>query len=172
MTMRKRIWMLLIVIAVSCSACAKAPLKTAYESVRLVRVVDGDTLLIDRGKAYEYVRLIGIDAPESVNPDPLRNTEDGKLASAYLKDLLKNTRTIYIVRDVSETDKYGRLLRYVWLSGPEPADEGKIRSDMVNAIILLNGYATNVTIQPDVNYAQLFLGFTREARTKQLGLWH
>lgn len=52
--------------------------------MKLVRVVDGDTLLIDQGKEYEYVRLIGIDASESVNPDPTRNTEDGKLSSAFL----------------------------------------------------------------------------------------
>lgn len=171
MMMRKRIWILLIILAISGSACAKTPLKTGYENVRLVRVVDGDTLLIDRGKAYEYVRLIGIDAPESVNPDPSRNSEDGQEASRYLQDLLKEARSLYLVRDVSETDKYGRLLRYVWLREPTPADEGKIRTDMVNAIILLNGYATNVTIQPDVNYAQLFLGFVREARAQQRGLW-
>jgi len=172
MTMRKMIGMLLIVIAVSCSACTNVPIKTGYESVQLVRVVDGDTLLIDGGKAYEYVRLIGIDAPESVNPDPTRNTEDGKLASAYLKDLLKNTAILYLVRDVSETDKYGRLLRYVWLRKPTPDNEEKIRADMVNAIILLNGYATNVTIQPDVVHAELFLGFVREARTERVGLWN
>lgn len=42
---------------------------------------------------------------------------------------------------------------------------------MVNAIILLKGYAANVTIQPDVNYARLFLGFTQEAQNKRVGLW-
>ena len=144
---------------------------TRYESVKLIRVVDGDTILVDRYNQSIYVRLIGIDAPESNHPDPLRNTEDGRKASAFLKSLLKSTTLVYIVKDVSDVDKYGRLLRYVWLSKPTSLDETYIRGNMVNAIMLTQGYATNVTIQPDVKYAQLFLGFTREARLNNVGLW-
>jgi micrococcal nuclease len=170
MTLRKRL-IILIILALSLSACSKVTIEVGYESVKLVRVVDGDTLVINRANKTEYVRLIGIDAPESVHPDPSRNTEDGKRSSQYLKDLLKNINVLYLVKDVSETDKYGRLLRYVWLSKPHVDDEAQIRKNMVNAIILLNGYAVNVTIQPDINYARLFLGFVREARNNHTGLW-
>lgn len=172
MIKRNKSWIILLVLILCLSSCTKVQIEIGYESVKMVRVVDGDTLLIDRGKEYEYVRLIGIDAPESVHPDPARNTEDGKISSAFLKSLLKSTAIIYIAKDVSDTDQYGRLLRYVWLTKPSPEDETQIREYMVNAMILLKGYATNVTIQPDVAYAQLFLGFAREARNKHAGLWN
>jgi micrococcal nuclease len=142
-----------------------------YETVVFVRVVDGDTIVVDRGHGNEYVRLIGIDAPESVHDDPSRNSEEGRLASAFLKNMLQDISKLYIVQDQSNTDKYDRLLRYVWLSKPNTKDEASVRESMVNAIILLKGYAVNVTIQPDVEYALKFVEYVGEARKKKAGLW-
>ncbi len=169
MTLRKSYLSVMLILLIL-SGCTSTDV-TKYETVKLIRVVDGDTILIDRSNQSTYVRLLGIDAPESVHPDPLRNTEDGRKASAFLKSLLKSATLVYIVKDVSEVDKYGRLLRYVWLRKPISNDETQIRGNMVNAMMLIQGYATNVTIQPDVKYAQLFLGFTREARLNNAGLW-
>ena len=85
----------------------------ATEAARVVRVVDGDTLVIDRGFGNERLRYIGMDAPESVKPDsPVEFM--GREASAANAALVEG-REIILERDVSETDQYDRLLRYAWL---------------------------------------------------------
>ena len=74
-------------------------------SVKVARVIDGDTFEIETG---EKVRLIGIDAPESVHP----TKEDecyGETSSKVLKELIEG-KSVYLEKDVSETDRYGRLL--------------------------------------------------------------
>ena len=170
MTTHKRLSIILLGLIVFLSSCIQQP-SFAYETATFVRVVDGDTIVIARGRHHEYVRLIGIDAPESVHPDPSRNSEEGRLAAAFLRNLLKDTVVVYIVKDQSDTDQYGRLLRYVWLLKPNAKDETVMRKSMLNAILLLQGYAVNVTIPPDVEYALKFVDYVREAREKQAGLW-
>lgn len=64
-------------------------------------------------------------------------------------------------KDVSESDQYGRLLRYVW----------RTDSTMVNAILVAEGYAQVATYPPDVKYADRFLELQREARAEGRGLW-
>lgn len=151
------------------SACTVT--QTDIESATFIRVVDGDTIVIDRGKGNETVRLIGINAPESVHNNPDYNTEDGRKSSAFLKEWMENVDLVYLEKDVNDTDKYGRLLRYVWIIEPKEFDEEEIRGRMLNAIILLEGYAQGVTYQPDVNYQAYFTQFTQEARENNKGLW-
>ncbi len=145
--------------------------RTDIESATFIRVVDGDTIVIDRGKGNETVRLIGINAPESVHNNPDYNTEDGRKSSAFLKEWMEEVDIVYLEKDVNDTDKYGRLLRYVWIIEPKEFDENEIRGKMLNAIILLEGYAQGVTYQPDVNYQDYFTEFTQEARENDKGLW-
>ena len=119
------------------------------EAVTLVRVVDGDTLVVhfDASNEDEKVRLIGINTPESVAPDSYRteNTKEGKEASAYVKDLLSDTDTVYLQSDTSDTDRYGRLLRYVWLDIPDDVyDENEVKDKMLNAILIEDGIAEAV----------------------------
>ena len=141
------------------------------ERATFIRVVDGDTIVVDRGKGSETVRLIGINAPESVHNNPDVNTEDGRKSSAFLKQRMEDVAFVYLEKDVNETDKYGRLLRYVWIMEPKAFDEDEIRGRMLNAIILLEGYAQGVTYQPDVQYQAYFTEFTQEARENNKGLW-
>lgn len=124
------------------------------EQARVVRVVDGDTLAVDRGHGEEKVRLIGIDAPESVHPDAERNSVEGQEASAHLKGLIKDGAIVYLERDVSETDKYGRLLRYVWIS--DPAAKPDPAEAMLNAKLVAEGFARPVDYEPDTSYSSLF----------------
>lgn len=123
------------------------------ETAHLIRVVDGDTIVIDRGYGEEKVRMIGIDTPESVHPDESRNTEAGDAASAYTKELLSGVDTVYLQKDVSDTDKYGRLLRYVWLDDPATADA---EASMVNALLVAAGTAEPADFPPDTTYSELF----------------
>lgn len=75
-------------------------------------------------------------------------------------------------KDVSETDKYNRLLRYVWLAQPTNInDETEVKVKMHNAKLLLEGYAQIATFPPDVKYVDMFKGFVTEARNTNKGLW-
>lgn len=127
-------------------------------------VVDGDTITLSDGSK---VRLIGVNTPESTN----KTEEYGKEASDYTTTALKG-KTVYLQKDVSETDRYGRLLRLVWLDIPTSvSDENEIREKMFNAKLVLDGYAEPSTYDPDVAYSEFFKDFAREARESSTGLW-
>lgn len=130
--------------------------RAAVEAV-VEKVVDGDTLDVKpaAGGDTMRIRLIGIDAPESVNPDESKNTEDGREASAWLKGSLPKGTRVWLVKDVSDTDKYGRYLRYVWVADPNEADADPAK-DMLNALIVANGHAVAKDFPPDTAYSQLF----------------
>ena len=133
--------------------------QTEFQEASLVRVVDGDTLVVEiEGTDYK-VRLIGVNTPESVAPESyqVENTEEGVLASDYVKTLLENTTTLYLEKDVSDTDKYDRLLRYVWLEIPEDSENiNEISTKMLNGILLLDKVAEVATYEPDVKYVEQF----------------
>ncbi|OUM91274.1 MAG: thermonuclease [Parageobacillus thermoglucosidasius] len=113
------------------------------------------------------MRLIGVNTPEST----IRTEPYGKEASKYTKSKLEGKK-VYLQRDVSQTDRYGRLLRIVWLQIPtDDMNESEIRTKMFNADLVLNGYAEPSTYPPDVKYADYFRKFAREAREENKGLW-
>jgi micrococcal nuclease len=120
--------------------------------------VDGDTIDVLVGGATYRVRYIGVDTPETV--DPRRPVQCyGREASQRNRELVEG-KTVELEKDVSETDKYGRLLRYVWVDG-----------EMVNATLVREGFAVVVTYPPDVRHQELFLSLQREARDAGRGLW-
>lgn len=134
----------------------------------VVRVVDGDTAVFRlEGGESEKTRFIGIDTPESTNSIE----RYGREAAAYTKDALSPGDTVYLELDVEKRDRYGRLLAYVWLERPERADESEIRTYMLNARLALDGYAQQMTIQPNSKYAAYFREFVGEARAEETGLW-
>ena len=122
---------------------------------KVVRVIDGDTIEIEGGIK---VRYIGIDTPETVDPrKPVQCF--GKEASAKNEELVGG-KEVKLEKDVSETDKYGRLLRYVWV--------GDL---LVNEYLVKEGYAQVSTYPPDVKYQDRFLAAQKEARENNRGLW-
>ena len=134
------------------------------EAVTVERVVDGDTLKLTDGRR---IRLIGVNTPESTK----RTEEYGKEASQYTTSKL-NGKQVWIQKDISETDRYDRLLRIVWVDIPtDDMDEKEIRTKMFNADLVINGYAEPSTFQPDVKYSDYFIKFAREAREQNTGLW-
>lgn len=120
----------------------------------VARVVDGDTYETAGG---QRVRLIGVNTPE-LQGDA---RELGEAARAFTRDRLEG-RTVYQFRDVSDTDRYGRLLRYVFIAG-DPV--------MFNETLLREGYASVMTVPPDVLFAEKFLELERQARESGRGLW-
>ena len=131
----------------------------------LVRVTDGDTIrvLID-GEEFP-VRYIGIDTPEV---DDSR-ADVRKLADAATKtnaDLLDG-RQIRLETDISETDQYGRLLRYVWVSDAA-SPTGWL---LLNLELVRRGFAQVTTYPPDVKYVELYTAAQEQARDAKVGLW-
>lgn len=133
----------------------------------LVRVVDGDTLVVDIDGEESKIRLIGINTPESVaskeylDKTGKENTTEGKQASEWVKNLLKDNPTLYLQKDTSETDKYGRTLRYVWLEVPKDCNNiDEIRTKMLNGILLENNLAEVTIYKPDTKYADEFLAIS------------
>lgn len=114
------------------------------------RVVDGDTIIVKINGTKEKVRMIGIDTPESVHPDPSRNTPEGKVASQFTRDHLEG-KYVRLETDVQERDKYGRLLSYVYLG-----------DEMFNKTLLEEGLATIMTIPPNVKYVDDFKAIQEE----------
>jgi len=157
----------------STSSAEQEPQKEASESslslekAEVIRVIDGDTIEVRlENGAEEKVRFIGVDTPESTT----QHEPYGEEASSFTKEQLDGNE-IYLEKDVSETDKYGRLLRYIWLEPPKEITKDEIRTKMFNAILLIGGYAQVATYPPDVKYVDYFTEFQIEAREANAGLW-
>ena len=117
--------------------------------VKVTKIVDGDTFVINSG---ETVRLIGIDSPEK--GDCFSGESTNALSSLILG------KDINLAKDVSEVDRYQRLLRYVWV------DEL-----FVNEMLIKDGFATAKDYPPDSKYKDLFKQQETEAINNNLGLW-
>ncbi|MCW2994474.1 MAG: thermonuclease family protein [Conexibacter sp.] len=130
---------------------------------RVVRVVDGDTLLValgGAGGARERVRLIGIDTPETVKPDtPVQCF--GKRASAETHRLLDD-QGVRLVVGTEARDRYGRLLAYAYRTS-----DGLF----VNESLVRGGFARTLSIAPNTRYAARFAALAGQARDAGRGLW-
>ena len=113
-------------------------------------MVDGDTIIVhDPDGNRLRVRLTGINAPESVHEDESKNTEEGRQASKFMKELLEDVDVVYLEYDEAQFDQYERTLAYVWID----IDGTYV---MVNEIMLATDYAEPVYIKPNLRYADVF----------------
>lgn len=123
---------------------------------KVIKVIDGDTIKLENG---EVVRYIGIDTPETVHPsEPVQCF--GKQASDKNKELVEG-KMVRLEKDITDKDKYGRLLRYVWV--------GDL---FVNDYLVREGYAYSYTYPPDVKYSEQFVQAQKEAKEGNRGLWN
>jgi endonuclease YncB( thermonuclease family) len=131
-----------------------SPLATpAGDRAEVTYVFDGDTIEVELdGRTYR-LRYIGVDTPEREEPYYQQ-------AFDFNRDLVEG-ETVTLVRDVSETDQYGRLLRYVYLSD----------GTFVNAAIIRQGMGRLVTFPPDVTQTEFLKGLQAEARDAGAGMW-
>jgi micrococcal nuclease len=127
---------------------------------KVVEVIDGDTIKVEFNNKIELVRLLGIDTPEVSNPYKPEECF-GKEASQRTKELLEG-KYIYLIPDPlsSNRDKYGRLLRYVFLSN----------GLLINAELIKEGYAFNYIYEP-FQLMKQFDYLEKQAKEKRLGLW-
>ena len=125
------------------------------QRAKVIRVIDGDTIEIEGG---QKVRYIGIDTPETVHPD-MKVQCFGKEATDKNKELTEG-KTVELEKDISETDKYGRLLRYVY-----------INDLFVNDYLVRQGFAHASSYPPDIKYQDRFRQAEQEAMANNRGLW-
>lgn len=129
------------------------------EWAEVERVVDGDTIIAEVDGDRERVRYIGIDTPEFPSggvPEPF-----AQQASDRNEELLADG-AVCLESDISNRDRFDRLLRYVWL------EDGTL----VNEVLLREGLATIVTFPPDVKYHESrYEPAQDEAREARRGLW-
>jgi len=132
-----------------------AALSAISESFKVTRVVDGDTIEIEGG---EKVRYLGIDTPETVDPrKPVQCF--GVEASKKNKELVEG-KTVRLEKDITDRDRYSRLLRYVWVD-----------DIFVNLELVKQGFASSYAYPPDIKYQEEFLEAEKEAREAERGLW-
>jgi len=110
------------------------------ETARVIKIIDGDSILVDlNGQNYE-VRYIGINAPEFYG----LNDVSAQNATAINRELVFG-KTITMVRDIRELDKYGRLLRFVFTD-----------DYFVNAELVRRGVAEIYDYTPDISCQKYF----------------
>ena len=160
-----------LTVLAACVSSSTPSAPSTCEQATLEWVVDGDTIIVNIGGESKKVRLIGIDCPESASDDESENTPEGLQATEFARSVLELGQDIWLMRDASETDRYGRLLRYVWLQPPTEAPSlDEVRENMLNGIVVANGYAIAKRYPPDTTFAEYFEKLAEEARTAGLGV--
>ncbi len=176
--MQKKLLILLVVIAVGLipqktippqlqrlfttpTPTVRPPTTNLSQTAVVTRVIDGDTIEIESG---QKVRYIGIDTPETKHPTKALQCF-GQEAYLQNKQLVEGKR-VRLVKDVSEVDRYGRLLRYVYVN-TESSPSGLF----VNDFLVREGFAHARTYPPDVRHTDLFLKSEQQARMNNHGLW-
>jgi len=149
-----------IAIAILALGGGKLVGATRSDAARVVRVVDGDTVVVRTGGHDERVRYIGVDTPESVKPGtPVQCF--AKAASAENRRLVEG-QEVRLVGDAEARDRYGRMLAYVYR---------KRDGLFVNAELVRRGYAKPMTIPPNVAHALELRRLAKTARREGRGLW-
>lgn len=121
----------------------------------VLRVIDGDSIECDVEGTKQPVRLLGIDAPE------LRQRPFGDRSAGALRALLPRRSEVGLELDVRERDQFRRILAHIW------NEDG----DLVNELMLRQGFAVVYILPPNVKYAEEFRSAARDAQEAKRGLW-
>lgn len=130
--------------------------QSATTRAEVVEVVDGDTIRVEIGGVRYAVRYIGIDAPE--------NREPGYKAATRVNRRLVGDGIVLLEADVSDTDRFDRLLRYVWVE-----QDGELL--LVNRELVRLGLALAKDYPPDLAYQYLLERAERTAMREGNGIW-
>ena len=156
------------VLSLKDTTVATQEIPSGYDNIVVVRAIDGDTLELAN---KEHVRLIGIDTPESRKnekalKDSRRSGMDvntivglGQKAKSFVQQLV-GKKHVRLEFDVVQRDKYGRLLAYVYLL---PDGDNETQEMFVNATIIQQGYASPMSIPPNVKFADDFKRLYQQA---------
>jgi len=139
-----------------CAGSEQSLANPSFQEARVTDVNDGDTVTLLINGRIHRTRLIGIDAPE------MGQKPWGDRSKEHLIGIIKqNGWMVYVETDIVKTDKYNRLLAYLWTKGNE----------LINERMLRDGYAVLFTIQPNSKHVQRFKKAQRIARQEKKGIW-
>jgi micrococcal nuclease len=151
---------LFLAIVSYCGSSCVGQQKLPSDVASVIRVIDGDTIVLRLQGAIETVRLIGVDTPETVHPTkPVECF--GPEASAFTHSVLKPQTQVRVQRDVEARDRYQRLLVYLYL----------LDGTFFNQEMLRLGFARTMNIAPNTAFATNFASIETAARKNQIGLW-
>jgi micrococcal nuclease len=131
------------------------PLDSERVEAEVVEIIDGDTIRVRIDGVTYSLRYIGMDTPENTNPSQYFSAE-----TTEKNRQLVGGKTVLLIKDVSDTDRYGRLLRYVVSDGI-----------FVNYDMVSTGYAIAAEYPPDISCADTFSEAEAKARQGRIGIW-
>ena len=144
--------------------------QSSYVKAQVIQIIDGDTIRVTINGNIEKVRFVGINTPEIANrdhPDEFMGPEAKDFTEKAIKD-----KDIYLEKDISDRDKYDRLLRYIWLeepvANPSTDDIGK---KTLNGILVKEGLAFSNFYKPDTKYQDQLEALENQAMEKAIGIW-
>jgi micrococcal nuclease len=143
---RARLLPIIIFLLLLICGCTAPP-----DTAMVTGVIDGDTIIIEGGYRLRY---IGIDTPEIDGLEPFA------MEALEANRRLVEGKIVRLERDISQTDKYDRLLRYVYVDGM-----------MVNAELVRLGLAEAKAYPPDTKYQEKLEKAEREAKQAGRGIW-
>ncbi len=146
-------------------------LPTTAEAATVISVADGDTITVDLNGERTSVRLIGIDTPETFVTRTGYKECYGAEASAFAKGALAPGTVVYLDRDITDTDRYDRLLRYVWVDAGSIGTGPAGQATMFNEVLVRDGYAVPYPYAPDNREQPRFEAAAETAASTNLGIW-
>ncbi|MFH1826995.1 MAG: thermonuclease family protein [bacterium] len=152
--------LLILLIALIISNFYPTNQNKSENNIYVSRVIDGDTIELSTGQKLRY---IGVDTPElnfNKNPECF-----AKESTEFNKKLVENKK-VELEKDISDKDKYGRLLRNVYVQ-----NESSSSAIFVNEYLVQQGFATVSTYPPDIAHIEELLIAQQEARENNRGLW-
>lgn len=136
------------------------------EEAYVYKIVDGDTLWVKINDKETKVRFIGINSPEYTK----KIEHYGKEATEYTASKLLD-KTVYLQKDVSDTDEYDRLLRYVWTEKIDEITEENISKYLFNYELVHEGMAKSKKYEPDTSLQQYLTRAEQYAIKNKKGMW-
>lgn len=133
------------------------------ERAQVLRVVDGDTIVVRVGGREERVRYVGLDAPEIANAGAGAGADCGGDEARAANDRLVAGEELVLERDVSDRDRFGRLLRHAWLAS------GAWR--LVGLELVEAGAVEARSYPPDTARDSQLDAAQRRARDQGAGIW-
>lgn len=146
-------------------------LPNTAEAATVVSVADGDTITVDIDGERASIRLVGVDTPETFVARTGYRECYGAEASEFAKETLVPGTVVFLDTDITDSDRYDRLLRYVWvdagITGTGPAGT----ATMFNEVLVRVGYAIPYPYEPDTREQPRFDAAADAARSANRGIW-
>ena len=146
-------------------------LPNTAEAATVVSATDGDTIKVDLNGERVSIRFVGIDAPESYTTRTGYRECYGTAAKDHMKAILQPGMRVYLEKDITDRDRYDRLLRYVWVDGGDTGLGPHGQAVLLNTELVHDGYAIPYPYKPDIRDQPVFDAAAGSAKQDNAGMW-